>query len=318
MIHEIRETVKRNIFSLCFTMLFILLAGCAVPQSLSTQADNINQTILQNESENQEVLQEFTLDNCDGKADATRIEGRSSSIDVTVSAEIAAKIGASAEIVSAEVQAAVGAALKIGGEKSTSIQLTAPPGTHMYFQLVWTGKAQTGVVQNVKNSGIPVAFQTFIPQDVRIKSQVDIGCETPGANQPTVSPPTENSPDQQPTSLPQSNSGWCYGQCWQYDEKTKIMTWIGAVDGSEDIWQGDDLSLARIQDGWVAVFGPMSVPGEIEACILTLNGQSVIDTCDGMQHLYSVNSNQVFQATSTNSEVGGFRWKPAPGYGYRK
>ncbi len=123
----------------------------------------------------------------------------------------------------------------------------------------------------------------------------------------------------QPTTLsvstqPQS-SDYCYGKCWQYDDHSHTMTWTGPMDGREDVWQGDEVALARIRSGWTAIFGPMSVPGEIEACVLTLNGQIVKDACDGVT--YQVPAGQVYQATSAHPQVGGFRWRPAPGYGYR-
>lgn len=162
-------------------VLSVVLLGCSTtaPPGPISQVNSETQVVLQSETDNHEVTQEFDLNNCDGKADATRTEHRSSSIDVTLSTELAARIGASAQVVSTEVEAAVGTALRIGGERGTSIELKAPPNTHMFFQLVWIGKSQIGVVQNVKDSGIPVAFQTFVPNNVRIKSQYDIGCPTP-------------------------------------------------------------------------------------------------------------------------------------------
>jgi hypothetical protein len=171
-------------------VLSVVLVGCSTttPPDPISQVNSGTQVVLQSEIDNHEVIQEFDIDNCDGKADATRIEHRSSSIDVTVSTELAARIGASAQVISADVQAAVGTALSIGGERGTSIELKAPPDTHMFFQLAWLGKSRIGVVQNVSGSNIPVAFQSFSPDNVRIKSQYDIGCR----NTPT--PPTQSEP----------------------------------------------------------------------------------------------------------------------------
>jgi hypothetical protein len=126
-------------------------------------------------------------------------------------------------------------------------------------------------------------------------------------------PPTQSAVVTQPSSL----ASYCYGTCWQYDENSRTMTWTGPLDGTEDIWQGDEISLSRIRNGWTAIFGPVSVPGEIEACVLTLDGQIVVNSCDGVQHPYPVDANKSYQVTSAHSEVGGFRWKPAKGYGYR-
>jgi hypothetical protein len=54
----------------------------------------------------------------------------------------------------------------------------------MVFELVWIGTEKFGIVQNIRNSGDPIAFQSFLPTDVRIKSQSDIGC--PGPSNPAT------------------------------------------------------------------------------------------------------------------------------------
>lgn len=183
----------------CLFVLSILLLGCNSPPSQEpiSSVNGETMVVLQSDVDNYEVIQEFALDNCDGKADATRTEHRSSSIDVTISTELAARIGASAQVISADVQAAVGTALNIGGERGTSIEVKAPPNTHMFFQLTWVGKSRIGVVQNASGSGIPVAFQSFSPDNVRIKSQYDIGC-------PIVLTPSTQSADPQNPIVPES------------------------------------------------------------------------------------------------------------------
>lgn len=187
-------------------LLMLVLSACqpssAAPQ---TQVAQISpQVTIQGDNQNKEELQTIELNNCDGKGDMTRTELRSQSVDVTISAEIAAKIGASAAVISADVQAAVGASSTQGASRSTSIQLLAPPRTRMAFQLSWTGKEQIGVVQNVRNSSIPIAFRTFIPTDVRIKSQQDIGCPGSSAPQPVLPIPPTYTP--MPTLTPYPTS----------------------------------------------------------------------------------------------------------------
>ena len=107
----------------------------------------------------------------------------------------------------------------------------------------------------------------------------------------------------------------CLGTCWRYDVSARTLTWTGPVDGREDVWEGDVVSLDRVRQGWTALFGPMTVPGEIEACVLTLNGQVIKQTCDGLK--YPVPQGQVLEVTSAHPTAGGFRWIPAGGYGYR-
>lgn len=155
----------------------IFLINCYGPApSGGSLPSESSQVILQNEQDNYQIIREFELDNCDGKAEASRSESQSSSIDVSISNELAAQIGGSIQVISADVQITVGSALNISSERVINIELKAPPQTHMVFQLAWIGKLQEGTVQNVKGSGIPVPFQTFIPFDVKINKQSDVGC----------------------------------------------------------------------------------------------------------------------------------------------
>lgn len=178
------------------------LSGCVAPSPQVIAPTP--QVIIQGDTPGKEVLQSIELDNCNGKGDAKRIEQRTRSIESTISAEIAATFGASAEVLSAEVQAAVGAATKWGTEQSTSIELVAPPRTRMAFQLVWIGDEQVGIVQNLRASSIPIAFRSFKPTDVRIKSQYDIGCPpTPSMQTPAATPETRLvTPVLSPTARP--------------------------------------------------------------------------------------------------------------------
>lgn len=148
-----------------------------------------------NNNPNAEEIQTIQLDNCDGKGDSKRTEVRTQSIDAEISAGLAAQIGADAGVVQGAIQVAVGTALTAGSERSSSIELAAPPGTHMEIQLVWTGEEQVGVVQNILGSDVPIAFRSFSPTDVRIKSQYDIGCSTPLPNTEQDIVPSE--PDSQ-------------------------------------------------------------------------------------------------------------------------
>ena len=215
--HEEVSSVKHLHFSVCFGIIglvtiLLLVCGCTPPPTSEpvSQSETSPQVIIQGDNPGKEEIQTIELDNCDGKADATRTEQRSQSVEVTISSEIAAKLGASAEVISAEVQAAVGVASSHVAGRSTSIQLVAPPRTRMIFQLVWTGKEQIGVVQNLRGSNIPIAFRSFTPTDVRIKSQSDIGCPdsaepkqvfTPDPTAPTETQPTQPSAVQPPPTL---------------------------------------------------------------------------------------------------------------------
>lgn len=179
-----------------FITVVLFLAGCVAPNPQVTPS--APQIIMQGDSPGKEVVQPIELNNCDGKADAKRTEHRSRSVESTISAEIAAKFGVSAEVLLAEIQATVGAAIGWTEGQGMSIELVAPPGTLMAFQLVWIGNEQVGIVQNLKGVNIPIAFRDFRPTDVRIKSQYDIGCPGFGADTPKPTLVT-------PTTVPQSS-----------------------------------------------------------------------------------------------------------------
>lgn len=106
---------------------------------------------------------------------------------------------------------------------------------------------------------------------------------------------------------------YCYGQCWTYNDNARTMTWTGSTDGIEDIWQPAGDSLQKIQSGYTAII-TTTVPGEIFACVLSVDGKSVKNSCDGVLYQISVGT---YKITSASNNVGGFRWCPVVGYGHR-
>ncbi|MCS6844324.1 MAG: hypothetical protein NZ528_08390 [Caldilineales bacterium] len=118
-------------------------------------------------------MQEFEIDNCNGKADAKRVQERAVFIKSDVSAEIAVQLGLTVPAASAAVETAVELALGDIREHRTAMELAAPPGTRMAFELVWLENRRAGVVQI---RGLNIPFEVLEPVDVRIKSQYDVGC----------------------------------------------------------------------------------------------------------------------------------------------
>lgn len=302
-------------------ILSVALLGCNTtpPSDPISQGTSETAVVLQSETDNHEVIQEFDLNNCDGKADATRTEHRSSSIDVTISAELAATIGASAQVISAEVQAAVGTALRIGGDRGTSIELKAPPNTHMFFQLAWVGKSRIGVVQNVSGSNIPVAFQSFTPDNVRIKSQYDIGCHVtpapvtqPAETQSPIVPEPTRKNQSPPSFTPVAPAatlgasgcdGYNWETCWVYDHSKRTMNWVGREEGPSDIGQ-DGEALSYIRSGYTAIF-TISTEMKIYICVGQVNGES-IGTCPQTLNI----APGTYTVSGSTGESGGFRVYP--------
>jgi hypothetical protein len=173
---DINMTNPKTPTTLAISILLLIgLVGCnsvsSTPVPTSTP-----QVAIQG-SNTREKLQVIELSGCGSKADIKRIEKRTRSVDVTISAEVAAKLGIPVQVINAEVQASVGAALKIGAEEETSIELVAPPDTRMVFQVVWIGKEEVGVVQYFRGLDMPIVFSSFTPTDFRIKGSQDIHCD---------------------------------------------------------------------------------------------------------------------------------------------
>jgi len=124
---------------------------------------------------------------------------------------------------------------------------------------------------------------------------------------PTSTPKPANTPKPTNTPLPPTPTPTpCYGNCWKYDNSARTMTWTRPADETEDIWQPSGEALQKIRDGYTAIFDT-SVPGEIFACVLMVNGETVKNSCDGVLYQVPLGS---YRVTSANRDVGGFRWCP--------
>ncbi len=121
----------------------------------------------------------------------------------------------------------------------------------------------------------------------------------------------------------------CEGQCWQFNPSSQSMTWVGPIDGVEDIFQGDPVSLHRARSGWVVKW-ETSVPGSIEVClgVIKLDGKEIFNqsNCSGKEISVGAGKFEYFIPSSMRTEIdsqgtrfaptGGFRWKPQSGCGY--
>lgn len=141
-----------------------------------------------------------------------------------------------------------------------------------------------------------------------------IATDLPVAQIQTIQAVAPSHNEQTDNSIRQAQPNYpCYGKCWQFDETAKIMTWIGPTDGSEDIWQPEGDALTNVRNGYVTVF-TTSVPGEMLACVLVIEGKYVKRACDGS--LYQLPPG-TYHVSSPDKTAGGFRWCPEVGYGWR-
>lgn len=172
----------------------------------------------------------------------------------------------------------------------------------MEFVLRWSEEVHAG---NVTANGSAGTYTVTIPIAVEQLSSQDLGnCGNTPA--PTVQQPQATTAPNNSLSLPP-----CLGNCWKYDDNARTMIWTGVNDGTEDIWQGTNEALQKIRSGYTATI-TTSVAGEIFACVLAINGQSVMSSCG----LYQLSAG-TYQITSANNSVGGFRWCPSVGIGWR-
>lgn len=99
--------------------------------------------------------------------------------------------------------------------------------------------------------------------------------------------------------------------CWKLDYNHKVATWVGPTDGSADVFQKGAV-LGLIRSGWTFKVPNWQVPGNVEICVGSVNGQSK-GNCDGTE--MSVKPGNIV-VTGSTGDSGGFRLKPASGYGY--
>ncbi len=181
--------------------------------------------------------------------------------------------------------------------QSATIPLAPPSGNAISIELIYLTNVQTEIanesVYECSNAQDTLQSPTQIPP-VR-----------------TAVVPTVISTQTQPVTVVET---YCYGECWVYDENARTMRWTGYSDGREDVWQPQGTSLERVRAGYTVIFGPMLVPGEIFACRLVIDGEVRKNACDGANVFVPAG---VELRVISDGNVGGFRWCPREGYGYR-
>ena len=174
--------MRKQIFT-ALILISIVLAGC------DTNAGTVNLTVNETSAEVTEVTNEtIHMNNCGSAGEVKQTAEKSKSVNV----EYAGSFGVDKVVVNGEVSAKYGEI----NTNSKSIELVAPAGTNMEFNLKWTEKTWLGIVTAQGKDG-QANYKVSVPISVELVSSKDLGCQSTGT-QPEVQPqPTQASKNSQ-------------------------------------------------------------------------------------------------------------------------
>lgn len=174
--------MRKQIFT-ALILISIVLAGC------DTNAGTVNLTVNETSAEVTEVTNEtIHMNNCGSAGEVKQTAEKSKSVNV----EYAGSFGVDKVVVNGEVSAKYGEI----NTNSKSIELVAPAGTNMEFNLKWTEKTWLGIVTAQGKDG-QANYKVSVPISVELVSSQDLGCQSTGT-QPEVQPqPTQASNNSQ-------------------------------------------------------------------------------------------------------------------------
>ena len=174
--------MRKQIFT-ALILISIVLAGC------DTNAGTVNLTVNETSAEVTEVTNEtIHMNNCGSAGEVKQTAEKSKSVNV----EYAGSFGVDKVVVNGEVSAKYGEI----NTNSKSIELVAPAGTNMEFNLKWTEKTWLGIVTAQGKDG-QANYKVSVPISVELVSSQDLGCQSTGT-QPEVQPqPTQASKNSQ-------------------------------------------------------------------------------------------------------------------------
>lgn len=321
-------------FSLRFIAIVLILSSVScssgVPQN-PTSPINIHEPKIEPSTYEAKTQEHQRINNCDGSS-PTVTYTRSLKTEQTTFFSVNVEGGGlvkgtpipgflEAEL-EAKVTAGLGNSIVNTGGQEVSIPLQTPNGSIMEHTITWNETRKKGTIQvDYQNGTAEVGFEKVLKIELYDRTSNSILCNNSNGQTPLststaiISSKENNQP--QPTQIiltptvAQAIPIYCSGGCWQYDTSAHTMTWTGPTDGTEDIWEQQGEPLQKIRGGYKAIIST-SVPGEIYSCILSINGKAVKNTCG----LYQISAGK-YEITSSNQSVGGFRWCPVVGYGWR-
>jgi hypothetical protein len=166
--------MKKYIFT-AIILISIVLTGC------DTNGGTVELTVNETSAEITEVTKEaIRMNNCGGTGEVKQVAERSKSVNV----EYAGSLGVDKVVVNGEVSAKY-------GEINTSakkMELVAPAGTNMEFQIEWTEKTWIGIVTAQGKDG-QASYKVSVPISVELISSQNLGCDSTSNNVP-VNPTT--------------------------------------------------------------------------------------------------------------------------------
>lgn len=264
-------------------------------------------------------VEQFPLPNCGGSDKLAQSLGTFASVSKSATVGTKAAVTGGGEVAVPEtaklkleiqVEQAYQQTFESANSRLDTIVMSAAAGTHVVYTIVWEEQTFNSVVQYSSDGKVYEVPYTYVLSVPKIDKSYNVICD--GNN--TGNNGSGNIIPTQPVIISQpQTTKICYGQCWKFDDSSRTMTWYGLSNGTEDIWQPDGEALQKIREGYTAII-TTSVPGEIFSCILAVNGETVNNSCNGF--LYQVPAG-TFQIKSQNNDVGGFRWCPLAGYGWR-
>lgn len=176
--------MRKHIFT-AIILISILLAGC------DTNAGTVNLTVNETSAEITEVTNEtIHMNNCGSAGEVKQTAEKSKSVNV----EYAGSFGVDKVVVNGEVSAKYGEI----NANAKKLELVAPAGTNMEFNLKWTEKTWVGIVTAQGKDG-QANYKVSVPISVELVSSQDLGCGSSNSvpanpNPTTSSPPTQQSP----------------------------------------------------------------------------------------------------------------------------
>lgn len=152
----------------------------------------------------------------------------------------------------------------------------------MEYRLKWTEENRLGEIILRDFLG---EYSVSIPIAVEQISSVDLGCVANENEQnPISTPQSEFIPTLESLTSQRCNNN-DFNNCWEIDDSSRTMVWIGDVTSNSYIGQSGN-ALAKIQNGYSSIVN-LSVPMTINICSGSIDNNSFDGACP---HVLTISS----------------------------